>query len=188
MNEPRKLGIAGRLGSAWINSKLTPLVIGGSLLLGVFSVLMLPREEEPQIIVPMIDLFVQMPGAPAHEVEQRVTRPMEKLLWEVPGVEYVYSTTMPGSAMVVVRFKVGEDEKVSQKLLDLSGKPARKGRYGTVCYIRKGRSIVTGGVAIVHPKDKFDVETGRKLSLAQALQEVGTKAVRKLFWKKYFGQ
>ena len=85
-------------------------------------------------------------------------------------------------------FKVGEDEKVSQKLLDLSGKPARKGRYGTVCYIRKGRSIVTGGVAIVHPKDKFDVETGRKLSLAQALQEVGTKAVRKLFWKKYFGQ
>ena len=113
MNEPRKLGIAGRLGSAWINSKLTPLVIGGSLLLGVFSVLMLPREEEPQIIVPMIDLFVQMPGAPAHEVEQRVTRPMEKLLWEVPGVEYVYSTTMPGSAMVVVRFKVGEDEEKS---------------------------------------------------------------------------
>ena len=121
MSKQPKLGIAGRVGAAWINSKLTPLVIGASLLAGVFSVLMLPREEEPQIIVPMIDLFVQMPGAPAREVEQRVTRPMEKLLWEVPGVEYVYSTTMPGSAMVVVRFKVGEDEekaivRVNQKM------------------------------------------------------------------------
>jgi len=121
VSKPPKLGIAGRVGSAWINSKLTPLVIGASLLAGVFSVLMLPREEEPQIIVPMIDLFVQMPGAPAREVEQRITRPMEKLLWEVPGVEYVYSTSMPGSAMVIVRFKVGEDEekaivRVNQKM------------------------------------------------------------------------
>ncbi|MDR3719490.1 MAG: efflux RND transporter permease subunit [Bryobacteraceae bacterium] len=105
------LGIAGKLAASWINSKLTPLVIASSLLAGVFSILMLPREEEPQIIVPMIDLFVQMPGAPAREVEQRVTRPMEKLLWEIPGVEYVYSTTMPGSALVIVRFKVGEDEE-----------------------------------------------------------------------------
>jgi multidrug efflux pump subunit AcrB len=105
------LGIAGRLAASWINSKLTPLVIASSLMAGVFSVLMLPREEEPQIIVPMIDLFVQMPGAPAREVEQRVTRPMEKLLWEIPGVEYVYSTTMPGSALVIVRFNVGEDEE-----------------------------------------------------------------------------
>ena len=67
----------------------------------------LPREEEPQIIVPMIDIFVQMPGADAAGVEQRVTRPMEKLLWEIPGVEYIYSTSMPGMAMAVVRFLVG---------------------------------------------------------------------------------
>ena len=115
------LGLAGRVAAGWINSKLTPLVIAGSLLLGVFSVLMLPREEEPQILVPMIDLFVQLPGAAAQEVEQRITRPMEKLLWEIPGVEYVYSTSSPGMAMVVVRFQVGQDEekaivRVNQKM------------------------------------------------------------------------
>jgi len=121
VNNHTGLGIAGKLAKSWINSKLTPLVIVSALLAGVFSVFMLPREEEPQIIVPMIDLFVEMPGAPAQEVEQRVTRPMEKLLWEIPGVEYVYSTTMPGSALVIVRFKVGEDEekaivRVNQKM------------------------------------------------------------------------
>jgi multidrug efflux pump subunit AcrB len=106
-------GLAGRMAAYWINSKLTPLVIVASLLIGAFSVWMLPREEEPQIIVPMIDIFVAMPGAPAKEVEERVTRPMEKLLWEIPGVEYIYSTSSPGKAMAVVRFKVGEDEEAS---------------------------------------------------------------------------
>jgi multidrug efflux pump subunit AcrB len=104
-------GMAGRMAGAFINSKLTPLFIGASILLGAFSVWKLPREEEPQIIVPIIDVFVRMPGAPAREVEERVTKPMEKLLWEIPGVEYIYSTTMPGSSMAVVRFKVGEDEE-----------------------------------------------------------------------------
>lgn len=113
--------IAGRIAAAFIDSKLTPLFIGASLLLGLFAVLRLPREEEPQIIVPMIDVFVAMPGASAAEVEQRVTRPMEKLLWEIPGVEYIYSTSMPSAAMAVVRFKVGEDEersivKLNQKM------------------------------------------------------------------------
>ncbi|MBI5445803.1 MAG: efflux RND transporter permease subunit [Deltaproteobacteria bacterium] len=111
MNE--KLGLAGSLAQAFIHSRLTPLVIAASLLLGTGAVLLLPREEEPQIIVPMIDVLVQMPGASAKEVEQRVTKPMEELLWEVPGVEYVYSTTSPGLAMAVVRFKVGEDEEKS---------------------------------------------------------------------------
>jgi multidrug efflux pump subunit AcrB len=73
----------------------------------------LPREEEPQIIVPMIDIFVQMPGAEAKEVERRVTQPMEKLLWEIPGVEYIYSTSSPGMSMAIVRFYVGEDEEKS---------------------------------------------------------------------------
>ena len=85
-------GAAGRLAAAFIHSKLTPLVILASLLLGVYAVLALPREEEPQIIVPMIDVFVAMPGASPSEVEQRVTRPLEALLWEIPGVEYIYST------------------------------------------------------------------------------------------------
>ena len=73
-------GAAGRLAAAFIHSKLTPLVILGSLLLGVYAILALPREEEPQIIVPMVDVFVAMPGASPSEVEQRVTRPLEKLL------------------------------------------------------------------------------------------------------------
>ncbi|MBK9170359.1 MAG: efflux RND transporter permease subunit [Bryobacterales bacterium] len=101
------------MAAAWINSKLTPLFIGASVLLGVFSVFQLPREEEPQIIVPMIDVFVSMPGASVREVQERVTKPMEKLLWEIPGVEYIYSTTSPGQSMAVVRFKVGEDEEKS---------------------------------------------------------------------------
>jgi multidrug efflux pump subunit AcrB len=105
------MGVAGRLAAAFIHSKLTPLVIVASLLLGLYAVLALPREEEPQIIVPMIDVFVDMPGASPTEVEQRVTRPLEKLLWEVPGVEYLYSTSSPGRAMIVVRFFVGEDEE-----------------------------------------------------------------------------
>src|SRR5512137_1552973 len=108
-----KLGLAGKVARAFIESKLTPLIIAASILLGVGAVLMLPREEEPQIIVPMIDIFVQMPGASAKEVEERVTRPMEQLLWEIPGVEYIYSTSSPGFAMAIVRFKVGEDEEKS---------------------------------------------------------------------------
>ncbi|UCF36018.1 MAG: efflux RND transporter permease subunit [Acidobacteriota bacterium] len=107
----KAIGIAGRFAHAFIDSQLTPLVIGASVLLGIGAVLMLPREEEPQIIVPMIDIFVEMPGASPIEVEERVTRPMEKLLWEIPGVEYVYSTSSPGMAMAIVRFYVGENEE-----------------------------------------------------------------------------
>jgi multidrug efflux pump subunit AcrB len=92
---------------------LTPLVIVGSMLLGLFAVWKLPREEEPQIIVPMVDVSVQMPGASAREVEERVTKPMEKLLWEIPGVEYIYSTSSPGTSMAIVRFLVGQDEEKS---------------------------------------------------------------------------
>ena len=113
MSDTPHYGIAGKIAAVWIDSKLTPLLIVASLALGAFSVWMLPREEEPQIIVPMIDVFVQMPGASAREVEERVTKPMEKLLWEVPGVEYVYSTSSPGSSMAVVRFYVGQDEEKS---------------------------------------------------------------------------
>ncbi len=114
-------GVAGRIASAFIHSKLTPLFILASLALGAMAVLALPREEEPQIIVPMVDVFVEMPGATPADVEQRVTRPLEQLLWEVPGVEYVYSTSSPGQSMVVVRFKVDEPQepalvRLNQKL------------------------------------------------------------------------
>ena len=117
----QSMGVAGRVAAAFIHSKLTPLVIVASLLLGVYAVVALPREEEPQIIVPMIDVFVDMPGASPTEVEQRVARPIEQWLWEVPGVEYLYSTSQAGRAMVIVRFLVGQDEeqaivRLNQKL------------------------------------------------------------------------
>ncbi|HUI41133.1 MAG TPA: efflux RND transporter permease subunit [Terriglobia bacterium] len=108
-----RLGFAGRVAHYFVNSKLTPLLIAFAILLGAFAVLETPREEEPQIIVPMMDVFVEMPGATAHEVEQRVTAPMERLIWEIPGVEYVYSITRPGVSMAIVRYKVGEKQEDS---------------------------------------------------------------------------
>jgi multidrug efflux pump subunit AcrB len=105
------LRLAGHIAHAFIRSKLTPLIILGALLLGAFAIWQTPREEEPQIIVPMLDVFVQMPGAAPAEVEQRVTIPMEKLLREVPGVEYLYSISSPGMSMVIVRFYVGQKEE-----------------------------------------------------------------------------
>jgi len=118
MTTPVRLGAAGRLARAFIHSKLTPLLLVASVLLGAFAVWKLPREEEPQIIVPMCDVMVRMPGASAREVEARVTKPLERLLWEIPGVEYVYSTSSPGVATVIVRFKVGEDEERSMVSLE----------------------------------------------------------------------
>ena len=106
-----RIGLAGRLAATFIPSKLTPLVIVAALLLGAFSILETPREEEPQIIVPMLDVFVRMPGASPEEVSQRVSLPMEKLLREVPGVEYVYSISQPGVSLLIVRFYVGSKEE-----------------------------------------------------------------------------
>jgi multidrug efflux pump subunit AcrB/nucleotide-binding universal stress UspA family protein len=119
MNE---IGFAGKLARTFIKSKLTPLIVAASLMLGIGAVYLLPREEEPQIIVPMIDVMVQMPGVSSKEVEERVTKPMEKLLWEIPGVEYIYSTSSPGASIAIVRFKIGQPEeeaivRLNQKLL-----------------------------------------------------------------------
>jgi len=111
MSEP--IGLAGRIARTFINSKLTPLIMVTSVLLGVAAVALLPREEEPQIKVPMIDVLVSMPGTGSKEIEERVTRPMEKLLWEIPGVEYIYSTSSPGQSLVIVRFVVGSDAEQS---------------------------------------------------------------------------
>ena len=103
------MGIAGRIASAFIKSKLTPLIVAASLILGGFAVVITPREEEPQIVVLMIDVFVSYPGASAKEVEERVTKPMEKLLWEIKGVEYIYAMSKPGMSLAIVRFYVGEN-------------------------------------------------------------------------------
>jgi multidrug efflux pump subunit AcrB len=105
------LGIAGRLAHTFLNSKLTPLFIAASLALGIFSVVIIPREEEPQILVPMLDISTAMPGASPAEVEQRVTLPIEELVHQLSGVEYVYSTSMPGQSLVIVRFLVGTPQE-----------------------------------------------------------------------------
>lgn len=117
----KSLGVAGGVARQFVDSKLTPLIIVASVLLGVVAVLFLPREEEPQISVPMVDVSVSLPGFSAKEVEERATRPMEKLLWEIPGVEYIYSISRTAESFVIVRFKVGEDPqssllKLTQKL------------------------------------------------------------------------
>lgn len=111
--ENNKLGISGKIAGAFIQSKLTPLIILASIILGLFATFVTPREEEPQIVVPMADVFVQYPGASAEEVEARVTKPMEQLISEIPGVEYVYSIIRPGSNLTIVRYYVGQNAEAS---------------------------------------------------------------------------
>ena len=107
------MGIAGRMAQAFLRSKLTPLVTIASLAVGTLAILATPREEEPQISVPMIDVIAVMPGASPEEVENLLTRPIEKLMWEVPGVEYVYAMAGESMTLVTVRFKVGENQDLA---------------------------------------------------------------------------
>jgi multidrug efflux pump subunit AcrB len=106
-------GIAGRIARAFLTSKLTPLVTIASLAVGVLGLLATPREEEPQISVPMIDVIAAMPGAGPQEIEQRLVRPIERRMAELPGVEHTYAMAGDGYALVTVRFKVGEDQEAS---------------------------------------------------------------------------
>jgi multidrug efflux pump subunit AcrB len=107
------VGISGRVARAFLRSKLTPLLTLAALALGGLAVAGTPREEEPQISVPMIDVITVMPGAPPAETENLLARPVEKLMWEIPGVDYVYAMGLDGAALVTVRFKVGENQETS---------------------------------------------------------------------------
>ena len=112
-----KYGGATGLAQTFINSKITPLLILATLLLGAFALTLTPREEEPQIVVPMIDVMVMMPGATPAEIENLVVRPMEQKIWEIEGVEYVYSSSFPSFGMATARFLVGTDmEKAMTRL------------------------------------------------------------------------
>lgn len=108
-----KVGIAGRIANAFIDSKLTPLLMVTALLIGMFGAYLTPREEEPQIVVPLVDIFVPYPGASAKEVEERVAKPLERIINEIHGVEYIYSTSMRDLALITVRYYVGEDTEES---------------------------------------------------------------------------
>lgn len=119
-----KLGFAGKLGQIFIHSKLTPVIAITSLLLGLLAVFLTPKEEEPQISVPMIDIRTAAPGFTAEEVERKVTEPIERAVWGLDGVEYVYSSSQSNGSLVTVRFKVGEPMepslvKIHHKLMTL---------------------------------------------------------------------
>ncbi|MBN2417844.1 MAG: efflux RND transporter permease subunit [Deltaproteobacteria bacterium] len=108
-----KHGLIIGIVKTFLSSRLSILFIIAAFSLGAISILFTPREEEPQIIVPLADIFVQAPGASAEEVEKLVTTPLERLLWHIDGVEYVYSMSRKDSALVTVRFFVGEDREKS---------------------------------------------------------------------------
>ncbi len=107
------MGIAGRIASGFLRSRLTPLVTLAALIVGGIALLATPREEEPQISVPMIDVLAALPGASPAEVENLLTRPIERMMWEIPGVEYVYSMAGESTTLVTVRFKVGANQEQS---------------------------------------------------------------------------
>ncbi|KEF38226.1 cation/multidrug efflux pump [Schinkia azotoformans MEV2011] len=115
-----KIGLSGKIARAFIDSKLTPLLVIAVLLLGVFAVLNTPREEEPQISVPMVDIYIAYPGHTAEDIENRITKVIEKKLWEIDGIEYIYSTSTPGMANFITRFEVGAD--LDQSLVRLYNK------------------------------------------------------------------
>jgi len=161
------LGFAGRIARAFINSKLTPLIVAAALLLGLFAIRMTPREEEPQIIVPMVDIFLPMPGSSPKEVQERVVKPFEAKLWEIKGVEYIYSMSRPGMGIITVRFLVGQP--MEDSLVKLYNK------------VMSNRGLLPPGAGepLVSPKsiddvpiltltlwsDRYDHTTLRKLAL-----------------------
>lgn len=135
-------GFAGNIAKAFIKSKLTILLMIAFLLIGGYSTMLIPREEEPQIQVPMADVFVGFPGAEPKEVETKLVQPLEKMISNIKGVEYVYSTSMKGQAMLIVQFYVGEDvERSLVKLYNELMKNMDKMPQGATMPLVKSRSI-----------------------------------------------
>lgn len=117
-------GFAGFLAESFVLSKLTPISIIVSLLLGFAAIMLTPKEEEPQITVPMIDIFIPAPGFTSQEVERNITEPVERGLWSVDGVEYLYSVSQPHGALITARFEVNQPiepslVKVHHKVMSL---------------------------------------------------------------------
>ncbi|MBK7000927.1 MAG: efflux RND transporter permease subunit [Rhodoferax sp.] len=101
------LGIAGRIAAAFQANALTPLLALTAMLLGLFAVLVTPREEEPQINVTMVNVLIPFPGASSADVQNMVARPAEQVLGQIAGIEHTYSVARPGMAVLTVQFKVG---------------------------------------------------------------------------------
>ncbi len=137
-----KTGFAGAFAKLFIKSKLTPLLMIVFLAVGIYSSYLTPREEEPQIDVPIADIFFRYPGASPQEMESRVIEPLEKVISNIPGVEYIYSRSMPGQAMVIVQFYVGEDiERSLVKMYNEIMKHMDEMPAGTSLPLVKTRSI-----------------------------------------------
>ncbi|TDU40484.1 multidrug efflux pump subunit AcrB [Gelidibacter sediminis] len=137
-----KEGIAGKIAKIFIQSKLTVLLMIVFMVVGVYSSFLIPREEEPQIDVPMADIFVGYPGASPTEVESRVIKPLEQLISNIKGVEYVYSTSMQEQGMVIVQFYVGEDiERSFVKLYNEISKHMDQMPAGVTLPLVKTRAI-----------------------------------------------
>lgn len=137
-----KEGLSGNIAKAFISSKLTILLMIGFLLIGGYSTLLIPREEEPQIDVPIADVYIGFPGAEPKEVETKLVAPLEKIVSNVKGVEYVYSTSMQGQAMLIVQFYVGENVETSMvKLYNELMKNMDKMPQGVTMPLIKTRAI-----------------------------------------------
>ncbi|GFD82289.1 multidrug transporter AcrB [Tenacibaculum sp. KUL118] len=137
-----KEGIAGKIAKGFIGSKLTILLMVVFMVIGVYSSFLIPREEEPQIDVPMADIFVGYPGASPTEVESRVIKPLEKIISNIKGIEYVYSTSMKEQGMVIVQFYVGEDiERSFVKLYNEINKHMDQMPKGVTMPLVKTRAI-----------------------------------------------
>ncbi len=138
-------GILSKIVEKFLDGKLSIMLLIISLCLGAASLMVTPKEEEPQIVVPLADIYVSAPGASAEEVEQLVATPLEQLLWQIDGVEYVYSMSKKNMALVTVRFFVGEDREDS--LIKLHNRIAMN--------IDKSTAIVKGWV--IKPVEIDDV-------------------------------
>jgi multidrug efflux pump subunit AcrB len=107
MNADKRMGVSGRIAAAFQSAQITPLLALMALLLGIFAVMVTPREEEPQINVTMANVLVPFPGAAVADVEQMVAAPAEQVLSQIADVEHVMSVSRPGMAVLTVQFKVG---------------------------------------------------------------------------------
>ncbi|RDH92218.1 MAG: hypothetical protein DIZ77_02255 [endosymbiont of Seepiophila jonesi] len=102
------LGMAGNIARTFIDSPLSPLLLLACLFIGILGLIFTPRQEDPEILVPMIDVFVSYPGASSDQVASLATDPLERMMSEIPGTKHIYSASERGRAIVTVRFKVGE--------------------------------------------------------------------------------
>lgn len=108
-SSPKTLGISGRIAKQFLTTQITPLLALVGFLLGLFAIVVTPREEEPQINITFANVFIAFPGASAHEVEQVISTPAEQKFSEIEGIKHVYSVSQPGLSILTVQFEVGED-------------------------------------------------------------------------------